>query len=522
MSDETLATKSQPPSGIADADYDIIYATVSETAQGRRFLAEYARRCRPSDTEASLAAIERMQAVIRDGGTSERLQILLEMADMAQAIVRLRAEILAMPPTGSGPLDATEELDSIVQTTESATSRILNAAEQVQELAWVMRETGSVEALCDELDKQATDIYTACSFQDLTGQRTRKVIQVLRYLEERLNALVAAQETASAPQETSHKTSSLVQAGVDAVMQPNFSPPENRQDATLEDISRLMLSIEPTIAPTPSTETPNKPSFEADVRPQLSVAERVMAEDDAARKLTEWQVDPAALAQTKPEEPDAALTDWVVEDRNAPQPDAEPAWMILQRMEASLDHPAEPEANAIASKEQAPTVSAEPALFVAEAMSQLAQELRPISLLPPPELTFRAKLPGTEPLTELATRMAAGAIALRQPHDDAERHEAVEVSALAPAEETSASDADDFLFAADETPQETPAPAATAQLSPPAEEWKAGTFPHPALVTPKALPLPEPESAPQKTAEANDPLAPIRAMSDEQKIALFS
>src|SRR5258708_4855184 len=107
MSEEPLANKSRPPSALPDAEYDVIYATVSETAQGRGFLEEYARRCRPSDTEASLAAIERMQAVIRDGGTSERLQILLEMADMAQAIVQLRTEILAMKPPGPGPLEAT-------------------------------------------------------------------------------------------------------------------------------------------------------------------------------------------------------------------------------------------------------------------------------------------------------------------------------------------------------------------------------------------------------------------------------
>src|SRR6476661_4352387 len=132
MSDEPLATKSQPPSDLADADYDIIYATVSETAQGRRFLAEYARRSRPADTEASLAAIERMQAVIHHGGTSERLQILLEMADMAQAIVRLRAEIIVMRPSGNGPLEATDFFFTVAQTTESATSRILAAAEQVQ------------------------------------------------------------------------------------------------------------------------------------------------------------------------------------------------------------------------------------------------------------------------------------------------------------------------------------------------------------------------------------------------------
>src|SRR4051812_11552188 len=270
MSEEPLANKSQPPSALPETEYDIIYATVSETAQGRRFLQEYARRCRPSDTEATLATIERMQAAIRHGGTSERLEILLEIADMAQAIVSLRAEILAMKPPGGGQLEATEELDSIVQTTESATSRILAAAEQVQEIAWTMRESGSIEALCDELDTQATEIYTACSFQDLTGQRTRKVIQVLRYLEERINAMVTAREKEAAEEAAAEEPSSLMQADVDAMMRPAASAGEQRQDATLEDISRLMLAIEPMIGlqQTPADAHPS--AAMEDVRPELS------------------------------------------------------------------------------------------------------------------------------------------------------------------------------------------------------------------------------------------------------------
>src|SRR5688500_4144208 len=248
MSEEPLVNKSQPQPALADADYDVIYATVSETAQGRRFLEEYARRCRPAEPDASLAAIERMQAAIRQGSASERIDLLLEMADMAQTIVRMRAEILAIKPPGRGPFEAMEELDSIVQTTESATSRILTAAEQVQEIAWTMRESGSVEALCDELDARATEIYTACSFQDLTGQRTRKVIQLLRYLEDRINTVLNAGGKLAPPStpasEPSFTSSSLVQAGVDAVMQPGQN---DRQDATLEDISRLMLAIEPMI-----------------------------------------------------------------------------------------------------------------------------------------------------------------------------------------------------------------------------------------------------------------------------------
>ena len=83
--------------------------------------------------------------------------------------------------------------NSIVQTTEGATSNILTAAEHVQEIAWTMRKSGLSVTVCDELDARATKSSTACSFQDLTGQRIRKVIQLLRYLEDRINSVVSAQ-----------------------------------------------------------------------------------------------------------------------------------------------------------------------------------------------------------------------------------------------------------------------------------------------------------------------------------------
>ncbi len=60
----------------------------------------------------------------------------------------------------------------------------------MQEIAWTLRERGADQGVCDALDRRATDIYTACSFQDLTGQRTRKVVEVLRFLEERIRAMI--------------------------------------------------------------------------------------------------------------------------------------------------------------------------------------------------------------------------------------------------------------------------------------------------------------------------------------------
>ena len=85
---------------------------------------------------------------------------------------------------------ASLELDNIVQATEKATSEVLEAAEEIQEVAWTLREQGTDIALCDKIDQRATDIYTACSFQDITGQRTEKVVKALRFIEQRINAMI--------------------------------------------------------------------------------------------------------------------------------------------------------------------------------------------------------------------------------------------------------------------------------------------------------------------------------------------
>jgi chemotaxis regulatin CheY-phosphate phosphatase CheZ len=185
-----------------EADYQAIEAAVVETNRGRWFLAEYTKRNRNADTKVLLAALERIEHTIRsqraaEPASSERPEavdrIRFDLIEMAKAIARTKAEIATIKPDSDhhGKFgEATEELDSIVHATESATSDILAAAEQVQEVAWTLREQGLEPEVCDLLDARATDIYTACSFQDLTGQRTRKVIQAMRYLEDRINAMI--------------------------------------------------------------------------------------------------------------------------------------------------------------------------------------------------------------------------------------------------------------------------------------------------------------------------------------------
>lgn len=187
-------TTPAPVSPLSIEDYDAIEAAVMETARGRWFLTEYARRNRNSDTDQILTKLERLERTIRrDRAVPDIDRIRLDLADMAEAISRTKQEIAQMKfETENGRFaDASAELDAIVTQTENATNDILRAAETVQEAAWTLREAGAADEMCDTLDAQATDIYTACSFQDLTGQRTRKVVTVLRYLESRITAMIS-------------------------------------------------------------------------------------------------------------------------------------------------------------------------------------------------------------------------------------------------------------------------------------------------------------------------------------------
>ncbi|HSP24738.1 MAG TPA: hypothetical protein VLQ65_06160 [Saliniramus sp.] len=187
-------SESKALSTVPEADYEAIEGAVMETARGRWFLAEYARRNRTADTETLLTAIGRIESIVKEEReTQEMDRLRFDLMEMAKAIARTKAEIASIRPQGAETSElnvASEALDAIVRTTERATSDILEAAEHVQEAAWTLREEGANEQMCDELDRRATDIYTACSFQDLTAQRTSRIVNTLRYLEGRIDAMI--------------------------------------------------------------------------------------------------------------------------------------------------------------------------------------------------------------------------------------------------------------------------------------------------------------------------------------------
>lgn len=179
---------------LPEEDYEAIESAVMETARGRWFLAEYARRNRSADTTMLLDAIKRLENALdtKPRETSED-ELRFDLMEMAATIAQTRLDIAAIA-TSSGDQSQLNtvagELDLVVGATEQATYKILAAAESIQEVAWDMRACGLDGENSDLLERYATDIFSACEFQDITGQRITKVVDVLNYIEERLNSMI--------------------------------------------------------------------------------------------------------------------------------------------------------------------------------------------------------------------------------------------------------------------------------------------------------------------------------------------
>lgn len=137
-----------------------------------------------------MALAERMAETLDD--TVARVDTLLhdEFRSIVCEIATLRREIGAFRP---GHLrfdkipEAGRELDAVVEATETATNAIMEAAEEI--MAADPADPNAYKALVDE---KMLLVFEACSFQDITGQRIRKVVRTLTWIEGRLAKLADA------------------------------------------------------------------------------------------------------------------------------------------------------------------------------------------------------------------------------------------------------------------------------------------------------------------------------------------
>jgi hypothetical protein len=189
MSDESHAlsrVRAMPPAE-DDINYDAIHAAVLETARGRWFLQEYAKRNRNADTTLVLAAIERMETLIRAGASPQAAGLQgfrSELLDMARAIARTRSEIPDLRRVGPDVAPA-----ATPPAAELAPD-IFAAAKRIQDVASTLRGRGVELATCDQIAALASSILGASSLRHASDSRAQKLNDVLQHLERRIHAML--------------------------------------------------------------------------------------------------------------------------------------------------------------------------------------------------------------------------------------------------------------------------------------------------------------------------------------------
>lgn len=170
--------------------------------------------------------------------------------DLARYIARARQEVARMRPrdlTEQKLPRAGQELDAIVKETENATNAIMGAAEAI------MAADAGDPAGQAAIQAECLKIFEACSFQDITGQRIRKVVDTLTHIEDRLLKLRdiwgpdladAAAEDPTDAREDAHllngpqlKGQGLDQSTVDSLFEP--ATPRAAGPASQKDIDAL-------------------------------------------------------------------------------------------------------------------------------------------------------------------------------------------------------------------------------------------------------------------------------------------
>ena len=117
------------------------------------------------------------------------LTLYKECQSLADYIEDARSEISSLSPDhddSAGIPRAGQELDAIVEATESATDTIMQSAEDLMSF-----ESEDFNEYKEHVNAEVMKIFEACSFQDITGQRISKVVGTLNHVEDRVSKLIA-------------------------------------------------------------------------------------------------------------------------------------------------------------------------------------------------------------------------------------------------------------------------------------------------------------------------------------------
>lgn len=441
-----------------EQDYDAIREAFMETARGRWFLGEYARRNRNADTRMVLDAVAKIEETLaaqREPVVEHRLP---------EALVAIRHAIQEVETIAIAAFDPAA--------IEASLAPIPRGLRIIKEISWRWREIGADGRICDLIDSQLESIEAACA-QVATIDPRADLKAAFDLLKDRID-----QTDADATPQAARPSPAPVQDAPSSVAE---APPAEVAPAAMASEAAVAF----TEAPQDIAEAvePEAAIEAAGVGEAFSVAEQAMDAASEPEIVAESQIAPEAAAFDEPAAESAAFAEVTDEFSLDAAAEAEDE-AILDAIALEMAAP-DPEFDEIIEPVEMEATVPEP--VVAEAAAPIAAEM-PEPIAPEPAAAAVVE----EPVNEAPIAMESLARL---------------TNAIAEA-------------AAEVMEQPAPAMAATATF---------GAAPTTSLPMPS--PVPEPSLGAtilasgilqKPRAAANDPMAPIRRMTQAEKIAFFS
>lgn len=441
-----------------EQDYDAIREAFLETARGRWFLGEYAKRNRNADTSMVLDAVAKIEETL----AAQRQPVVEDR--LPEALVEIRRALREAETIAIAAFDPAAM--------EASLAPISRGIRIIKEISWRWREIGADGRICDLIDSQLASIEAACGQISTIDPRVelKAAFDLLRDKVEQLDA-----EDGAAPQAEAARPAPPPVHDTPVAEAP---PVEVALAAMISEAPVAFAGAEQDAAAV------SKPvaAVEAD-----SVAEAIALAEDA----TDAAAGPEIVAEDQ-----AALEEAI----------AEPATFTEMAEEVSFDAAAEAEDEAV---------------LAAIALEMAAPDPEFDEIIEPVEI--EAAVP------EPTAAEAAAPIAVEVPEPIAPEPVAPEPVAAAVEEPADAPIAMESLArltnaiaeaAAEVMEQPAPAMAATAMFA----TAPSATLPMPSPLHEASLGASILASGilQRPRAPASDPLAPIRRMTQAEKIAFFS
>lgn len=450
-----------------EQDYDAIREAFMETARGRWFLGEYAKRNRNADTRMVLDAVAKIEETL----AAQRQSIVEDR--LPEALVEIRRAIREAETIALAAFDPAA--------IEASLAPIPRGVRIIKEISWRWREIGADGRICDLIDSQLASIEAACGQAQAIDPRVELKI-AFDLLKDRIEQTDdGATPQAAPPAPVQEAPSSGAEAPVE-------TPPAAMASDASVDFTEVTQEIAEAAEPEAAVGAAGtadafaiaEQTLDAAVAPEIAAESQIAPDDDALDHLAPRNVasEDTALEDVAFEEPAAEAADAFALDAAAQAEDD----AVLEAIALEMAAP-DPEFDEIIAPVEMETSVPEPR--PAEAAAPVAAEL-------------------PEPI---ACQPVAAPVA-EEPAADAP----IAMDSLARLTDAIAE------AAAEVMEQSASAMAATATFA-----------------TAPSLPMPSPVPGPslgatilasgilqKPRAAANDPLAPIRRMTQAEKIAFFS